>query len=71
MTQIRLVTQEERIAAYNSVFGAAVEANQKYGKRKDGDCYAQQVRTGKTKRDRQNSPKIVETIKPTTKKGKK
>ena len=48
----RVVTKEERQKAYVKVFGAAVEANSKYGTREKGKPYAAQVRTGKTKKDK-------------------
>ena len=47
------------IKAYTKVYGAAVEANQKYGKKvkhpvTGQDVYEQQIRRGKTKKDRGN-----------------
>lgn len=51
------MTQFEK--AYNKVFGAAAEANQKYGKKVKhpvtGELvYEQQIRYGKTKKDAKN-----------------
>lgn len=45
--------------AYNEVFGAAVEANQKYGNKishpvTGEKVYEQQIRRGKTKKDHRN-----------------
>lgn len=52
---MKIVSKAERQKAYQEVFGAALEANAKYGVRKKGQPYDQQVRKGKTKKDKQNS----------------
>lgn len=70
MSQVKTLSKEEQQAAYFQVFGAAIEANAKYKDKKDG-VYAQQVRSGKTKRDNESKPKQVVEVKAPVKRGRK